>query len=465
MKKTIALLTTLITLVTLVVYISTASAASPAGCPTGYICTPTVPVAAVVCPVGYVCTPQSAASGSAATPTYVQGSFYRTYLSGAGSVGTTNTNISANIASSAAISTSLSTTTIVSNAVLSSSSVSTSSINLITDRLVAEAKASTGVGDSWNKLMSSQGGASSLLTGTGYSTGVFGYYAPSAGQPIQSFCKPNQFQMVPYYVNLTLPPIYPGGCLDNVIQPVTPLVGTLHNYNSNAAAHVSSSAIKSDPYCPVGDMKTTRQFFECVAGEANRNISYNNPWTTQDSLIGIRSIGGYLGKKEWESSNFCKNIVGFDEAKRMSLFLKGQGIPNDYISASRLVIINDLSGSTLLESDYGGFTYTPHVLENGKLVKRRYDWKGRERQINPTPMYPQSNLLDYTPMNDWYDLDFQKLLQSYQYSAGGSMDGSSGFGGLAICMDKDYKSNLFGTQWASHFQSVLIHLKLKGWIE
>ena len=492
MKKTIALLTTLITLVTLVVYISTASAASPAGCPTGYICTPTVPVAAVVCPVGYVCTPQSAASGSAATPTYVQGSFYRTYLSGAGSRGATNTpattytNTNANGATSSASS--------MTNMAASSSSTQAIVSGVNYGAPFVSTKVSDGL-----PLLSDGVGNPALFANVGTPVG---FTVQSVGSKLIPRCAAGQYWYDFGYTGaayLALNHKPNGGCYTNP-YPQVPIV-----FNPGAK-NGSTVTMVTDPYCNV--TQSVANFIEgnasttgCIIGEASRNSSYTNPWLTLSNLFGIKqsrpsvnknTLSEYAYSSDHETnfgtnrittaklpgSNICKNIVSLQHAKVLSEQLKSQGVTNDYMSNSRLIVhpfeqislyqlkdgIFRMQSSTYHEDPLppGADDYTG--LKKGQIMKQTrifYRWDG-VKLMTSTNLIDQSGhrwvdtpaSTDMTDVETWANPVFQSVFQNAQFLPSW----------LSKCLDPDFKNSNF-PQWASHFGAAMNYLKAQGVVQ
>ena len=491
MKKTIALLTTLITLVTLAASISTASAASPAGCPAGYICTPTVPVAAVVCPVGYVCTPQSAASGSAATPTYVQGSFYRTYLSGAGSRGATNTsattytNTNANGATSSASS--------MTNVAASSSSTQAIVSGVNYGAPFVSTKVSDGL-----PLLSDGVGNPALFANVGTPVG---FTVQSVGSKLIPRCAAGQYWydfggLGSSYLALTNKPN--GGCYTNP-YPQVPIVFNPGAKNDSGVTTVT------DPYCNVtqsvanfigGNASTTK----CIIGEASRNSSYTNPWLTLSNLFGIKVSTGvykntlseyayssdhetdfgtnYITTAKLPGSNICKNIVSLQHAKVLSEQLKSQGVTNDYMSNSRLIVhpfeqislyqlkdgIFRMQSSTHTIDPFPAGVDGYQGLKKGQSIKEvwvNYRWDG-VKLMTSTNLHEKSGhrwvdtpaSTDMTDVETWANPVFQSVFQNAQFTPGW----------LSKCLDPDFKNSNF-PQWASHFGAAMNYLKAQGVVQ
>ena len=324
MKKTIALLTTLITLVTLVVFISTASAASPAGCPAGYICTPTVPVAAVVCPVGYVCTRNNTTTttntsttnlSTTNTSTYIPGSFYRAYLSGAGSRGTTNTSATTNRTASSTSVSSTSTTVIDT----SNTEVTNSGIDM------------TGSSQWWKSVptWSVTERCTKNSAYAGPTPKSMGGFVPTYGGEVPDL-----------------------ECFNKTTQEV--LSENLDPYWTD----------KTDP---IG-----------FVGEASKQAVYNNPWLSASNPLGIMyaSRAGNTAARAGYSkiaSNLCRNPVSLAEAKTLQATLLASGSQKNILGSSTLYVFGPTNLLWYLEV-YGAEVMSP--LSANQYDGQLLSWDG-----------------------------------------------------------------------------------------
>ncbi|MEI6304779.1 MAG: peptidoglycan-binding domain-containing protein [Candidatus Taylorbacteria bacterium] len=388
---------------------STGASLGSVTCPAGYNCTATTQTP-VACPLGYVCTPQTTTSGVVGA-TYVQGSFYRTYLSGSGSSRTitnaTGTTVTNGTTSAAANS--------------SSTILTTPSSQVVTIPVVS----SLGVDD----------GVPNPFAGMNLSTDVNKIYAvvgadyvvPAIGKAIIPKCKDNQF----WYDKTH-------GCVNNFITPL-PMDTSVTVENTSVSTN--------DPYC-IGksnvdtdnNIRTLTEYWKCVMGEANSVTNYKNPWISKSNLIGVKTFG--LANNL--SSNFCKNAVSLSVAKQLSATNAASGIQDDYMNNSRILLVNDGVSLSWLQAQMF-YMVNNHSGNN---------WDGSKRY---EPYINSDGLEDskfYTPnTNDWSNPQFQALLKNFQMPA---------VGGIAKCLDADYKSNFWGTPWASHYQRYLIDLKQQG---
>ena len=446
----------------------TANSVAPV-CPSGYTCTLATTTGTIYCPVGMVCKPLVAGTGVTKTTTVYDPGNYRNLLNSQSSTQNTGVNMpppSSTTALTGATATADQVLALTQTASTSSSTPALPGQLMYSTNINGQSVTKTDIANILNQLVA-KAAASSGMTANAVPTGIViasGNTVSGSAQTIKPICAQNQFLLSG--MNTTINggiagPLYKGGCVDNVI-PSAPSTIVLHGLTPVPANGSATPNPKiTDPYCPtfsgtsVMDASGNAVNKDCIAGEANKHVPYTNPWTTQNNIPGVKLVGS-PSSNVWSSSNFCKNIVSFNAAKKYSALLTAQGIPNDLMSAARVVINNyDFSLDTL---EYQKFSYmTTNPANTG------YFWNGKVK-FAPGVAGVTADGTNVYDSSDWSNPQFQSIYQNYQFSISGGPDQPVGYGNLGMCMDNDYRSNLFGTEWASHYQTVLIFLKSRGFI-
>ena len=402
-------------------------------CPAGYSCIPTTRIS---CPTGYVCIPLNSTSTQNTTSAYTPRTWSNMYLN----IGnTTNTySPSRNSATSTA------TSTYTSQSTTNTRAVTGGSLGFTIDDIKKDVSRGPSKSYPANPLI------------TFISAGQ--YTVPSIGATVESKCKPGEFFLAAkkegtvYTQNILDSYAVGGGCVKNYLQAAT---------SSSITFSTPVPRIIKDPYCPnYKDGINTQENIDCVIGEANRIPNYKNPWITADNLAGVKVVTPNASARTptgYKSTNYCKNIVGFDDARRLDAESRKKNITTNYLSLERIVNFNSsISVGSIINYyptniGYGG----EHIFYfwNGKIKAEPY--KSADGQTD-TRFYER-------PLSDWSDPKFQELYQFYQIGAGGRLNGD--LGGLAICLDDNYKSNVFGTEWAGHFQSAIYQIIMLGYLD
>ncbi|MEI6304550.1 MAG: peptidoglycan-binding domain-containing protein [Candidatus Taylorbacteria bacterium] len=415
-------------------------------CPAGYSCIAATQTP-VACPLGYVCTQKSAAPGSAATPTYVEGSFYRTYLSGAGSGGTTNrTSTTTNATQSSRVGTGVTATD--NSATAANTTIGTSIDNTLSNLSISSTTYPA-------TLSKTQSGATISVWTSIYVDGV--------GMKVKSMCGPNQF----YNSSVA-----PHGCKDNFLTSAPIALNPSISFEPSGTAKLGDKI--TDPYCPgviaydqfggsrfirdasptadrLGDKSpnfvSLTQTQSCVFGEASKNASYNNPWITLNNLFGLINIrypDPVLRGTNHVGSNFCKSYISMTEAKKMDDTIASTGgTANKLVTQSRFYIATSPSLGEVEDV----FTYT---VSGGQDDGRVYWWNG------VFAGYVHNWVETYWQNSDIKNPEFLALFNAMQFGA------QNPTSAIQICLDNGYKSNFPAV--AGHYQSVILKLKALGWI-
>ena len=140
-------------------------------------------------------------------------------------------------------------------------------------------------------------------------------------------------------------------------------------------------------------------------------------------------------------TNLCQNPVKLTTAKTLSTILTANGVQNDFMSNSRLLILNPLSTKESFTPDWFQFSLSSQTIDH-----KIYFWNGKN-SYTPPDKITSFNL------SDWSDPTFQSLLSHLQLS--------SNF--LYKCLDAGYTSNF--TPWKHMFFDVMAGYRKQGLVQ
>lgn len=221
-------------------------------------------------------------------------------------------------------------------------------------------------------------------------------------------------------------------------------IGTLGYYAVSGGYKVSGAG-KPLTYACGASQYYDSNTKKCTANpSAIPTITVATPSTIYTNLNGERIVSGKRTAVSLDGTrvtNLCQNPVKLTTAKSLATLLTANGINNDFMSNSRLLILNPTATKESFTPDW-----FQSRLSSQTIDYTIYFWNGKMSVTQPSTI----NAFD---IKDWSDPEFQSLLSHLQLS--------SNF--LYRCLDAGYQSNF--TSWQHMFFSAMSGLRKQGLVQ
>ncbi|MEI6304777.1 MAG: hypothetical protein WCP09_02030 [Candidatus Taylorbacteria bacterium] len=221
-------------------------------------------------------------------------------------------------------------------------------------------------------------------------------------------------------------------------------IGTLGYYAISGGYKVSGAGKPLTYTCGASqyyDSNTKK----CTANpSAIPTITVATPATIYTNLNGEKTVSGKKVSASLDGTkvtNLCQNPVKLTTAKTLATLLTANGIQNDFMNNSRLLILNPTATKESFTPDWFQSRLSSQTIDH-----TIYFWNGEVSVTQPSTI----NTFD---INDWSDPEFQSLLSHLQLS--------SNF--LYKCLDAGYTSNF--TPWQHMFFSAMAGLRKQGLVQ